>query len=192
MERDQLKQLMILVEQAEQLDEIDFKKALATAALAGTLATGAQDAEAQDYVPEPHKPAFVQQAYSVQKQTLEKEVHKPGIKQVADALKVKSYHSNEINHQKLTFLWSIDDLERQFERNVFNKYGNAVNQGHWGTYTEIAQVNGKPILFVSQVATNNDGEVIEHSVTINSQGKTIATAKDINPGWKSLVGKQIK
>jgi len=60
-ELDNMKQMMLLVESAEQLDEIDFKKAAATAMAVGALAGGVgaepQSSEKYDNT-EPHTPEY--------------------------------------------------------------------------------------------------------------------------------------
>ena len=63
MTNEEMKNLMLLVESAEQLDEINFKKAAATAMAVGALAGAPQDAQADNAAdPQLDKPVATQQA----------------------------------------------------------------------------------------------------------------------------------
>ena len=63
MTNEEMKNLMLLVESAEQLDEINFKKAAATAMAVGALAGAPQDAQADNSMSDPQldKPVATQQ-----------------------------------------------------------------------------------------------------------------------------------
>ena len=63
MTNEEMKNLILLIENAEQLDEINFKKAAATAMAVGALAGAPQDAQADNSMSDPQldKPVATQQ-----------------------------------------------------------------------------------------------------------------------------------
>ena len=181
-ELDNMKQMMLLIESAEQLDEIDFKKAAATAMAVGALAGGV-NADPYNYDDKAFNDDFRDfensqeyRAYQSKSVELMSKMLWPNIEQVHNQLGVDSeieYHN--IANDK--YSKAFNDVNKDYETHNL----------HFKT-----ELNGKRIVYRGDIAVDsNTGVVKDIRVAISFAGQGFVDVENDFAYKNKYIGKKI-